>query len=223
MKYLAALFMVIDHIGAVLYPNEIIFRIIGRLAMPIFAYGIAMGFVHTSSLKKYIIRLGIFTLVSQPFFILMEYSAYGRSVGTNIGATFLIACLILTLITRKINLIKGDIKNRNINIANQVIKVVLIFGLLVLSEVLRCDYGIYGVMVVLSFYYGISRSDDKKGYIWFAIVTLINGGVLQLFSLISIIFLPYAKNKTRYMPRYFLYVFYPAHMLCIVLIDMLLN
>ncbi len=133
MKYLAALFMVIDHIGAVLYPNEIIFRIIGRLAMPIFAYGIAMGFIHTSSLKKYIIRLGIFTAVSQPFFMLMGYSEYGRFTGTNIGATFLIACLVLTLVTRKINWVNGDIKNRNINMANQVIKLILIFGLLVLS------------------------------------------------------------------------------------------
>ena len=97
MKYTAALLMLIDHIGMVFYPNEIIWRILGRLAMPIFAYGIACGFLYTSSLKKYIWRLFLFASISQLPFYWMQEVAYGRGVGLNIGFTFLLAigCLWL--------------------------------------------------------------------------------------------------------------------------------
>ena len=213
MRYLAALFMFMDHLGMVLYPNNSIFRMIGRLAMPIFAYGVAMGFIHTSSLKKYIMRLGVFTLVSQPFFMFMGYSANVSSVGINIGATFLIACICLGLVTNRITT------------NNKIIDTLMLFILLVMSEVLQCDYGIYGVIVVIAFYKGLISNDERIGYMWFAFITLIYSLVsmanIQLFALLSIILLPYAKNKSKYMPKYFFYVFYPAHMMCIVLIKML--
>lgn len=213
MKYLAAVLMFIDHVGMVLYPHDIVFRIIGRLAMPIFAYGIAMGFMHTSSLKKYVIRLFMFTVASQPFFALMQYSVYGRAMGINIGATFLIACICLGFITKRITT------------NNKVIDSVILIILLALADILHCDYGVYGVIVVLAFYRGIVSDNEKLGYMWFAFVTFIDSlmyiGGIQIFSILSIILLPYAKNKSKYMPRYFFYVFYPLHMLIIVLIKIL--
>ena len=53
LKLLAALFMTIDHIGVVLFPRVLILRIIGRLALPIFAYMIAEGCKYTRNKKKY--------------------------------------------------------------------------------------------------------------------------------------------------------------------------
>ena len=45
LKLIAAITMLIDHTGLILFPNQMIFRIIGRLAFPIYAYCIAEGFV----------------------------------------------------------------------------------------------------------------------------------------------------------------------------------
>ena len=68
LKLLAFAAMLVDHIGYMYYPNVVLFRIVGRLAFPIFAYQIAVGYAHTSNLKKYIQRLTLFAILAQiPF------------------------------------------------------------------------------------------------------------------------------------------------------------
>ena len=44
MKLLAMITMLIDHIGYMFFPDYRIFRTIGRLAFPIFAYQLSVGF-----------------------------------------------------------------------------------------------------------------------------------------------------------------------------------
>ena len=78
LKYLAALFMLVDHIGVV-FPTilsdmglpawtDLLPRLIGRLAFPIFAYFVAEGCRRTRFFSRYLIRLGLFALISQvPF------------------------------------------------------------------------------------------------------------------------------------------------------------
>jgi hypothetical protein len=65
LKILACLCMLIDHIGAVLYPDMRILRIIGRLAFPIFVFLIAEGYRRTKDLSDYMGRLMVFALISQ--------------------------------------------------------------------------------------------------------------------------------------------------------------
>ena len=68
LKIIACLLMLIDHMGAALFPEAIIIRMIGRLSFPIFAYLIAIGYSKTNSFSKYLYRLLIFAAVSQiPF------------------------------------------------------------------------------------------------------------------------------------------------------------
>ena len=70
LKLIAIVSMLIDHIGGAFFPEVGIFRWIGRLAFPIFCYCLTVGLLYTRSVKKYLLRLGIFALVSQPFYIL---------------------------------------------------------------------------------------------------------------------------------------------------------
>ena len=53
LKIIAMLTMLVDHIGVQLFPECIILRIIGRLSLPIFAYMIAEGCLHTRNRPKY--------------------------------------------------------------------------------------------------------------------------------------------------------------------------
>jgi len=67
IKIIAITTMLIDHAGAV-FDLPIETRIIGRIAFPLFVYLIAEGCKHTRSMEKYLLRLGIFALVSEiPF------------------------------------------------------------------------------------------------------------------------------------------------------------
>lgn len=64
LKLIALLTMLVDHIGYLFYPHMMIFRTIGRIAFPIFAYQIAEGYQHTSDRLAYSKRLAIFGVIS---------------------------------------------------------------------------------------------------------------------------------------------------------------
>ena len=68
LKILAIITMTIDHIGAIVYPNIDIFRIIGRVSFPIFAFLLVEGFKHTSNKLKYFLRLILFAIITQPIY-----------------------------------------------------------------------------------------------------------------------------------------------------------
>ena len=73
LKIIAMVSMVFDHTGDVFFPEMQWMRIVGRLAMPIFSFCIAEGYVHTRNRKKYLLRMGIFALVSEvPFDLAFE-------------------------------------------------------------------------------------------------------------------------------------------------------
>lgn len=64
LKLIALITMLIDHIGYMFFEEIRLFRTIGRIAFPIFAYQLAMGFRHTSNRIKYFGRLAIFSVIS---------------------------------------------------------------------------------------------------------------------------------------------------------------
>ena len=90
LKLLAMVLMLVDHIGMVLLPGHRWLRIVGRLAMPIFAFCVAEGFTHTRDRKRYCLRLALFGLLSEfPFDLaLMGKAGWAHQ---NIMFTFLLA------------------------------------------------------------------------------------------------------------------------------------
>lgn len=79
LKMIAIVSMFCDHFGDAYVGSFSIFNLIGRIAFPIFAFQISEGFIHTRSIKKYFLRLGIFALISQIPFWLFSH----KFLGTN--------------------------------------------------------------------------------------------------------------------------------------------
>lgn len=68
LKLVAMISMLIDHTGKMFFPQYRIMRIIGRLAFPLYAYCIAVGGVYSKSKVKYLSRIMLIGLISQPFY-----------------------------------------------------------------------------------------------------------------------------------------------------------
>lgn len=65
LKIIALVTMLIDHIGAIYFPEQLLWRTIGRLAFPIFSWQLVEGFIHTSSRLRYAYRIFLFACISQ--------------------------------------------------------------------------------------------------------------------------------------------------------------
>ena len=70
IRLLACLFMLVDHAGKMLFPDIPEMRLIGRLAFPMFAYGVAVGAVYTRNPMRYLSRIVLLMLISQPLYAL---------------------------------------------------------------------------------------------------------------------------------------------------------
>lgn len=81
MKLIAIISMAVDHVGTVFFPEYPVFRWIGRLALPIFCYCMTVGLLYTRDLKKYLLRLAAFAVISQPFYVLAFHPTAGRRSG----------------------------------------------------------------------------------------------------------------------------------------------
>lgn len=94
LKLIAAALMLIDHVGAILLPETVILRCIGRLAFPIFAFFIAEGYAHTRRFGRYLLRMAIWAAVSEIPFNL-EFGHFFVPGRQNVLWTFCLALLTL--------------------------------------------------------------------------------------------------------------------------------
>ena len=90
VKIAAYVFKLIDHIGVLFFPYTSELRIFGRIAFPLFAWGIVVGSMYTSNIWKYALRLLIVGIISQPLYVF----AMGHSWAyLNVFATLLLGLL----------------------------------------------------------------------------------------------------------------------------------
>ena len=74
LHLVAMLAMLCDHLWATVIPGNQWLTCLGRLAYPIFAFMIVEGYFHTRNLRRYVLRLFLFAIISEIPFNLM-YSA----------------------------------------------------------------------------------------------------------------------------------------------------
>ncbi len=212
-KIFATIIMLVDHIGLVFFPNIIEFRILGRLAMPIYAYFIALGFNYSNKkqhINKYIIRLFIIGVASQiPYFLVINKNAL------NICFLWIFSIVVLWVL-----------KNDKFK---KFYKIIFSICISFLIYFLKIEYGIYGLFFVLIFYfYQIKAKDDKKTILLFLLLHLIyylfypEKAIIQIFSLPSILLLiKFKKYDKLRLNKYIFYLFYPIHLVLILLVKIL--
>src|SRR5207244_4281126 len=88
IKILAIICMIIDHVGLFFFPEYTLFRIVGRIAFPLFAWLIANGAHFTRNIRAYLTRLFALAVISQLPFTLANQQ---------IGAPLLYLNVVFTL------------------------------------------------------------------------------------------------------------------------------
>ena len=225
LKCIAMVTMLIDHMGYVLFPGYVIFRIIGRLAFPIYCFLLVEGAVHTSNWKKYLGRLFLFALISEIPFNLAIGGKLWYPEAQNVLFTLMLGLLAIRLLQEPLNRRSQgiDAGHDGVSLAgrNQTlitgIRVVLVLALVLLAEFARTDYGAGGVIIILVFY--LFRSQLLlKSAVFAAAIAFLYGGI-ENFAILSLVpILGYGGKRGPGAWKYFFYVFYPAHLLLLYLL-----
>ena len=237
IKIIAICSMFCDHLSDSLIGHFTFLNVIGRIAFPLFAFQIVIGYKKTSNVKKYLTRLLIFAIISQIPFQVFITNYTGERFNLNIF--FTLACGLISLII----LNKNFTKNKVLNTA---IQIMLTSIICILSWLLNFDYKVTGILTIILIYYTYpcDWNEDKKtieyrktpllflGAICLSLIEygdiLMQGQLtvfIQIFiaSLLPIfIMLAYNGEKGKSL-KYFFYAFYPVHLIILDLISLQLN
>ena len=221
LKYIAIIAMLSDHLALTVVgmdnPLGIAMRVFGRLTAPIMCYFLVEGYIHTSSKKKYALRLLVFAFISQiPF----SYFVTGRLFSDKFNMIFtLFFCLIMLMAFNEIE--------------NRFLRVICCIGLFWLCT--NCDWGIVAPLWVIVF--ALFRNDKKKLCIFYAFVCVFwvirctsikiaDGGLWYdvLWQAGTLGFIPFIylyngkAGKNSKFSKWFFYIFYPAHILILAVL-----
>lgn len=217
LKLLAMFSMIFDHIGFMFTQNNILlnlaFRTIGRLAFPIFAFQLSVGYSHSKNKEKHIVRMLIFAILSQfPYWLYIQTALPGVGHILNIGFTFLLALLGMYTLDKVNGLIA---------------KCFSLIIVLALSCILPVDYGILGVLLCVSFY--IFRNHKYLNLASAGIIVILKVLLEQdlikyamIYALLPIYLYNGKKGLDNKFAKYLFYVFYPAHLLLFAVIKIII-
>ena len=232
LHLLAMGLMLCDHLWATLVPGNDWLTCIGRLAFPIFAFMTVEGYFHTKNLKKYVLRLLVFALLSEIPFNLMMGSRIFYPIHQNVLWTFLLGIWMIHRIEKAKN---APLWRRILRAAGSVC-----IGFLV-GTLTMVDYMGAGVLMVLTFYFFRGRKwwcfAGQLLALYYINAEILSGFSYQLelfgreiwivrqsFAIFALIPIWLYRGRQGYHSkafRWLCYGFYPAHMLILALIRML--
>ena len=232
LHIMAMLFMLCDHLWGTVVPGSDWLTCIGRLAFPIFAFMIVEGYFRTRNLKKYVLRLLIFAVISEIPFNLAMGSSVIYPLHQNVLWSFLIS----------IALMHWNEKTRQkhklpLQILVGVLSVIVgyLLGILTFSDF----YG-EGVLTVLVFYFFHGRKWwcylGQLACLWYINMEMLGGLSYEIpiggdvfflprqgFALLALIPIWLYRGKQGYHSKalqYTYYAFYPAHLLILGLLKL---
>lgn len=235
LHILAMAFMLMDHLWATLLPAQEWLTCVGRIAFPIFAFMAVEGYFHTHNLKKYLLRMLIFAVISEVPFDLMYGGTWFYPVHQNVIWTLMMGLV-------GIHLMETVRKKKSTFVYILVSAIVVILGGL-LGTLSMVDYYGMGVLTVFIFYFFRGRKwwcllGQMLTLYWVNVELL--GGLMypirlfgmefelcqQGLALLALLPIWLYRGRQGYHSKpfqYFCYAFYPIHMLVIVLVLNVIN
>lgn len=217
--------MLCDHIGFVLIENGVLYgqnpiywnlaletpvgqrwylaanilRYMGRLAFPIVAFLIAEGCLHTKNLRRYILRLALFAVISEvPFDLAIKFRMWYPEYQNTMFTLLLGACAIGCM---------DRLKKKHVLV--QMLTASVFCGA---AYFLKCDYGAVGVALIAVMY--LFRSDRNAQLMAGALICAAESYTYCGIEALAFLFIRFYNGKRGDMPmKYFFYIAYPAHLI----------
>ena len=213
LKLIAMITMTCDHVGVQIFPKCLWLRILGRLAMPIYAYMIAEGCRHTRDRKKYLQRLLGMGALCQLVYLLAMDSLY-MCILITFSLSVILICLMDAAEQEKT-------AKSQIHLALGVLSV--FFVCTVLPDLLpytdyKIDYGLPGVLLPVLIYGG-----GTKGLLIGLTLTALKYGGVQWIAFLTVpLLLAYNGQRGKANIGKLFYWYYPLHLVAIYGIGLLI-
>ncbi|PAF32441.1 hypothetical protein CHI14_08010 [Paenibacillus sp. 7516] len=202
MQWIAMITMLIDHIGAVFYPQVEELRIIGRIAFPIYAFAVYIGYKHTRNVQKYIWRLFWIAVLSQ-----VPFMAAFNHLSLNVVWTLWSSLLVLLVLDK---------------LPNRLLGIPIVIGAGIIMEITAMDYGMYGLLLVLLFRYFQGPILVLGHVLLTALYIQLYSSSVQMYSVVATLGIAiaqyYGAGFRLKGPRWIWRYFYPAHLAIIAII-----
>ena len=205
LKWIAVLTMAVDHVGAVLFPQYLIFRYIGRISFPIFCFLLIEGFFHTRNIEKYMVRLGIFALISEIPYNLAFSNMLLDTSKQNVFFTLFLGVAMMYILEKS---------------GSPWLKIIWVSLFSWMSILLRCDYTYKGILLIGIYYYLRDNWNIKAvlgsgwNFFW--------GNTIQFYGAFATIPICMYNGERGKSMKYFFYAFYPVHLLVLYVISRLI-
>lgn len=234
LNLIACASMLLDHIGLMLFPGVTAFRILGRIAFPIFAFMIAEGTKYTKNRYKYLVCMLIFACICQT----------GLSVASeNAAPCVLVTFSFSIVVIYALDAFKRTLLCKDARVAQKIIAPILLVlavaTVFFLNMLSRVEYGFFGIMlpVLVSLPHlpegapeKIKRLDTHLSSLALCAfgmcLMLLDApmGKIQLFSFLALpLLLLYSGKRGKWRLKYFFYIFYPTHIVLIALVAILMR
>ena len=233
LKIIAIITMLIDHIGAALLEQgfifgmsqeqlknkigidvqqlDIILRMIGRVAFPIFCFLLVEGFLHTHNVKKYALRLLAFCVISEVPFDLAFFGRFNFRF-QNVFFTLFLGLIVLIISKKLEDKVKGIL-----GIVGQIL--VMVIGAF-LAEMLHTDYGAFGVYFIFILYF---LRNQKIFRTIMGCVSILWQGAWEITAPLAFIPIHFYNGKRGINLKYIFYLFYPTHLMIVYMIRILFH
>ena len=222
LKMIAIIAMTIDHMADLIYPRfpanpvAIFLHMIGRLTAPIMWFFICEGYYYTHNIKKYILRLLVFAIVSHfAYCFAFGINAIPFSTGifnqTSVMYPLFISVLVMWLQDTEFKI-------------NNFVKHIIIF--LLVWSAFPADWSCIAVLAIMGMYRNRGNLNKQmlNMMIWvilYAIVSFIFVnrvyGIIQLFVILVYPLLKQyngQRGKAKW-TKWLFYLYYPAHLVII--------
>lgn len=183
-----------------------IFRSVGRMAFPIYAFLLVEGFCHTANRRNYTFRLGVFALLSEVPYDFFLYGKLWDLQSQNVFLTLFLGIAMLTAV---------DWIGRNTEVGMAPYRQMgVIAGTALLAWFLRSDYDAVGIMLIALLFW-LRLQPESACLMGLLLMAAAESKLVYLPGLVIAFCLIRCYNGTRgvWRGKWFFYLVYPVHLL----------